>query len=85
MNRQQRRAIKKHLGEEVQEKMTTQIAQFSKLPEACDACEKEFDKKNRDMVLSWSVVVKQDLVRLFCPECINKAKEALNGSNQNIE
>ena len=85
MNRQQRRAIKKHLGEEVQEKMTTQIAQFSKLPEACDACEKEFDKKNRDMVLSWSVVVKQDLVRLFCPECINKAKEVLNGSNQNIE
>ena len=85
MNRQQRRAIKKHLGEEVQEKMTTQIAQFSKLPEACDACEKEFDKKNKDMVLSWSVVVKQDLVRLFCPECINKAKETLNNSNENIE
>ena len=85
MNRQQRRTMKKHLGEETQEKMTTQIAQFSKLPEACDACQKEFDKKNRDMVLSWSVVVKQDLVRLFCPDCINKAKEALDGSNQNIE
>ena len=76
--------MKKHVGADAQEKMATQVAQFSKLPQACDACQKEFEKKNREMVESWSVVVKQEVVRLFCPECINKTKEALNASNQNI-
>ena len=84
MNRKQRRAMKKHVGVDAQEKMATQVAQFGKLPQACDACQKEFDKKNKEMVQSWSVVVKQDVVRLFCPECINKTKEVLNASNQNI-
>ena len=85
MNREQRRALKKQMGADAQEKMSTQIAQFGKLPEACDVCQKDFDKKDREMIASWSVVVKQEVVRLFCPECINKAKEVLNGSNKNIE
>lgn len=84
MNRRQRRAIKKQMGADVQEKMSEQIAQFSKLPESCDACNAEFDKQNKDMVFSWSVVVKQDVVRLFCPDCINKAKEVLDGCQKNI-
>ncbi len=84
MNRKQRRTMKKHVGADAQEKMATQVAQFGKLPQACDACQKEFDKKNKEMVQSWSVVVKQEVVRLFCPECINKTKEVLNASNQNL-
>ena len=84
MNRKQRRAVKKQMGAESQDKMATQIAQFGKLPQACDACQKEFDKKNKEMVQSWSVVVKQEVVRLFCTECINKTKEVLNASNKNI-
>jgi hypothetical protein len=85
MNRKQRRTLKKQMGADAQEKMSAQIAQFGKLPEACDVCQKDFDKKDREMIASWSVVVKQEVVRLFCPECINKAKEVLNGSNKNIE
>jgi len=85
MNRQQRRAMKKQIGSETQKKMATQVAQFGKLPQACDACQEEFDKKDKEMVQSWSVVVKQEIVRLFCPECINKTKEALNVSDKNIE
>ena len=80
MNRKQRRAIKKHMGQAVQEKMADQVALFGKLPEMCNICQKEFDKKDRDMVNSWSVVVKQEVVRLFCPECVNKAKEAIDAS-----
>ena len=80
MNRKQRRAIKKHVGQDAQEKMADQVALFGKLPEMCNICQKEFDKKDRDMVNSWSVVVKQEVVRLFCPECINKAKEVINAS-----
>lgn len=83
MNRKQRRTIKKQIGTEAQEKMSNQIAQFGKMPELCGICQKEFDKKNREMVESWSVVVKQEVVRLFCPDCMNTAKEVVGASNQN--
>tara|TARA_Y100001938_G_C7764017_1_gene269947 strand:+ start:137 stop:394 length:258 start_codon:yes stop_codon:yes gene_type:complete len=85
MNRKLRRSLKKQMGTDAQERMSTQVAQFGKLPEACDVCQKDFDKQNKEMVASWNVVVKQEVVRLFCPECMNKAKEVLNGSNKNIE
>tara|TARA_B100000073_G_C23623871_1_gene529678 strand:- start:682 stop:951 length:270 start_codon:yes stop_codon:yes gene_type:complete len=78
MNRKQKRAMKKQIGAEAQEKMSRQVAQFGKLPESCTACEKEFDKKDKDMVKSWSVVVKQEIVRLFCPDCIKKTQEIVN-------
>ena len=48
MNRKQRRALKKHVGSEAQQKMSNQVAQFGKLPESCSACNKEFDKKNKE-------------------------------------
>ena len=77
MNRKMKRAMKKHMGAGAEEKMSEQISLFSKLPESCDACQKEFDKKDKDMIQSWSVVVKQEVVRLFCPDCIQKTKEAI--------
>ena len=78
MNRKQKRAMKKQIGAEAQEKMSRQVAHFGQLPQSCNACEKEFDKKNKDMVKSWSVVVKQEIVRLFCPDCIKKTQEIVN-------
>lgn len=78
MNREQRRAIKKQVGPDAQEKMANQIAQFGKMPEQCNACQKDFDRKDKDMAESWSVVVKQEVVRLFCPQCISLAREALD-------
>ena len=45
MNREQRRAIKKQVGADAQEKMSNQIAQFGKMPEQCDICQKQFDIK----------------------------------------
>ena len=77
MNRKQRRAMSKHMGKDATENMSQKISQFGKLPQQCTTCEKEFDKKDKDMVQSWSVVVKQEVVRLFCPDCIQKTKEAI--------
>tara|TARA_B100000131_G_scaffold292269_1_gene306588 strand:+ start:44911 stop:45174 length:264 start_codon:yes stop_codon:yes gene_type:complete len=77
MNRKQRRALNKHMGKDATESMSQKISQFGKLPQQCTTCEKEFDKKDKDMVQSWSVVVKQEVVRLFCPDCIQKTKEAI--------
>lgn len=86
MNRKERRALRKHVGPAAQERMSTQMDQFGKLPQKCDACQEPFDKKDKDMIQSWSVVVKQETVRLFCPHCIRKTQEALeNVSKENIE
>ncbi len=66
--------------DEVKEKM----GMFDKLGDECLNCQKAFDKKNRDMVSTWRVVVKreQGIVNLYCPECWDFAqkivKEALH-------
>jgi hypothetical protein len=66
--------------DEVKEKM----GMFDKLDDECLNCQKAFDKKNRDMVSTWRVVVKreQGIVNLYCPECWDFAqkivKEALH-------
>tara|TARA_R100000808_G_scaffold13439_1_gene32602 strand:+ start:3045 stop:3290 length:246 start_codon:yes stop_codon:yes gene_type:complete len=78
MNRQQRRAMQKHVGKETTEEMSQKLSQFEKLPEQCSACNKEFDKKDKEMIQSWNVIVKQETVRLFCPECIKKTQEIIN-------
>ena len=78
MNRKQRRTLKKKLSKPEQE-LAQQVALFGMLPDSCSACQKSFDKKDKDMVFSWSVVVhnKTEAVRLFCPECIEKTKELI--------
>ena len=90
MNRAQRRAAakrnKKNESPEVQEKM----ALFGKLPDECQACLEPFDKKDKSQVMTWSVVVRNDIeqVRLYCPDCWSKAKavveayEKENGRDQ---
>ena len=79
MNRKQRReADKKRRGDDPEQLMADKIHSFGKLPEKCDACQKPFDKKSRDMVFSWRVVVRGETVRLFCPECIDKTREIID-------
>ena len=75
MNRAQRRAAKKNKkneSSEVQEKM----AMFGKLEDECLVCQTPFDKKDKQQVMYWSVVVRNDTeeVRLYCPDCWGKAK-----------
>ena len=78
MNRKQRRETERRRAKgDPKQLMSDQIGLFGKLPSACDACQKAFDKKDRDMVFSWRVVVKQETVRLFCPNCIDKTKKIL--------
>ncbi len=88
MNRKQRRGLKKQYGADASKDLSEKIFLFNKLPESCSACQKEFDKTNKEMVQSWNVVVRQEVVRLFCPECINTTKESLKAlgvENENKE
>jgi len=66
--------------------LSSELGMFEKLPDHCLACLKDFDRKNKTMVTTWSVVVreKQGVVRLYCPDCWKKAKdvvEALKNEN----
>tara|TARA_R110002020_G_scaffold267815_4_gene482980 strand:- start:404 stop:679 length:276 start_codon:yes stop_codon:yes gene_type:complete len=70
MNRKQRRAMEKKVSKENSQKLAEKIFQFDKLPDECLACLKPFDKKNKEEVRTWNVVVRdEDTVRLYCPEC----------------
>ena len=79
MNRAQRRARQRAIkkagkkGSDMEQK----LGLFDKIPENCLTCHKEFDKKNKEMVMSWNVIVreKQGIVRLYCPECWGKATQ----------
>tara|TARA_Y100000310_G_scaffold221070_1_gene222629 strand:+ start:136 stop:384 length:249 start_codon:yes stop_codon:yes gene_type:complete len=73
MSRAQRRAQKKKMSKDEQ-KISDKIFQFNQLPDECNICKKAFDKQDRAMVESWSVVVRdaKRTVSLFCPTCLEK-------------
>ena len=80
MNRKQRRAREKELKKlsDAERNLSEKIFLFEKLEQECLACEKPFDKTNREMVESWNVVVREDKeppVRLYCPECWEMAQK----------
>ena len=84
MNRKQRRAMKKAKGSE---EIETKMALFGNLPDQCLTCSKPFDKKDKEMVMSWSVVVreKEETVNLYCPDCWSKALEIVKDFKDRIE
>jgi len=84
MNRQQRRAAAKNKDTaEVEE----QVALFGKLPDQCLTCEKPYNKKDKEMAMTWSVVIhkEEELVRLYCPDCWQKAKKITEDFAKHIE
>ena len=84
MNRKERRRLekKKHKSEK---ELAEKISLFGALPDACSACQAPYDKRNKEMAMSWTVLVKhkEEIVRLFCPECVNKVKVLTNEMETN--
>ncbi len=60
---------------------------FDLLGDQCEACEKPYDKKDKEMVSTWSVVVrkKEKVVRLYCPECWQFATNLIKEVEENDE
>jgi hypothetical protein len=81
MNRAQKRKLKKQSKEN--QLLAEQITLFEKLPTNCNVCEKSFDKADKKMVSSWKVVVKEkeQIVRLFCPDCHELATKVVNDAS----
>ena len=87
MNREQRRAVEKQAGKDAGAEMEKKMALFGQMPDHCLTCETPFDKKNKEMALSWSVVIhgEEEVVRLYCPECWDKAKEITENFRKHLE
>ncbi len=79
--RKQRRKKEKDAQKDLKKK----VGLFDKLPDHCLVCQKHFDKKDKEMVMSWNVVVhkEKEVVRLYCPTCWDEAgkiiKDIKNG------
>ena len=85
MNRDQRRAADKQAKKSGNKELEEKIAVFGKLEDECLTCQKPFDKKDKDMVMSWSVVVKDEGVNLYCPECWSKALKIIEDFKAHLE
>tara|TARA_R110002073_G_scaffold18617_3_gene68815 strand:- start:1055 stop:1330 length:276 start_codon:yes stop_codon:yes gene_type:complete len=87
MNREQRRAAEKQAKKDGNGELSEKITLFGKLGDSCLVCAKPFDKKDREMVMSWSVVVREQegKVNLYCPECWAGAIEMLNEIKSDLQ
>ena len=87
MNRKQRREAVKQANKDGDSELSEKISLFGKLGDNCLTCDKPFDKTNKEMVMSWSVVVREQEggVRLYCPECWMKAVEIMEDFKQRLE
>jgi hypothetical protein len=72
---------------DTEKKMAKQMNMFDRIPDKCDVCSLPFDRKSKEMAQTWVVVVRseQNLVRLFCPGCIDKTKEYLINEDTETE
>ena len=82
MNRAQRRAAqksKKKKGHKANKEIDKIVGLFDLLPDQCSACLAPYDNKDKQMVKTWNVVVKEEekIVRLYCPDCWNTAQKII--------
>ncbi len=87
MNRKQRRAQAKLSKKETTKDLSEKMFQFEQLPDECLACLKPFDKKSKEMAMTWNVVVKENpsVVRLYCPDCWQLANDAIRTLKEEIQ
>jgi len=79
LERKLRRKQAKKEKKRAEKELATKVALFGHLPNKCLTCDKPFDKLNREQVMSWNVVVRQETekVHLYCPECWDNAQKMI--------
>jgi len=83
IKRQTKKKKEKASALESQNKMKRQMGMFERLPASCSACALPFPK-TREAHMTWQVVVrnKEQQVRLFCPDCLSKARQLMEGESR---
>ena len=87
LQRKYRRKIINNRKKQAEKEMATKVALFGKLPDHCLTCHKDFNKMDREQVMTWSVVVRQeeDKVNLYCPQCWDRATEVIKDFKEHLE
>ena len=86
ITRSMKRGFHKKNRKNAEKEMSEKISMFDKLSDECLVCQKNFDKKDRQMVNEWYVVVKEEekAVRLYCPECWQRASDTVKELKERI-
>jgi Zn finger protein HypA/HybF involved in hydrogenase expression len=86
IERKLRRAQAKKEKKLAEKELGIKVALFGKLGNKCLTCEKPFDKMDREQVMSWNVVVKNETetVRLYCPQCWDNAVNLIKEAKQEL-
>ena len=81
------RKLKRNKIKKSKKDFKTALGLFDKLEDHCLACDKPYDKKNKEHVTTWKVVVreKEKKVNLYCPECWDSANKVLDGLKERID
>ena len=87
LERKLSRKIANQQKKDAEKEMAAKIALFGKLPDNCLTCQKPFDKMNKEQVMTWNVVVRneEEAVNLYCPECWEKALGILEDFKKHLE
>lgn len=87
LKRKLRRAQAKKAKKQAERALAEKVALFGRLDNKCLTCEKPFNKMDKEQVMTWNVVVRQEeeKVNLYCPECWNKAREIIDGLRERLE
>jgi hypothetical protein len=80
------RKVKEKKNKKAEKDLKKKLGLFDQIADQCLACEEPFDRKNKEQVMSWSVVVKRDpdTVRLYCPDCWQKAISVVKDFEERI-
>ena len=87
MNRKQRSALARAQKKKGNAEIADKIFLFNKTPDHCLTCLAPFDKKDKEMVKSWYVVVREEeeKVNLYCPACWKSAIDMVSEIKKEIE
>ena len=72
LRRKQDKQIKK-FEKEVRKK----LMMFDSTPDNCLTCQESFDKKSKEHAMSWRIVIKEERVNLYCPNCWGLAEKII--------
>jgi len=80
IERKMKRTAQRQKKKELEKDMVQKVALFGQIPGNCLICDKEFDKKDKEMVQSWYVIVREEekKVNLYCPECWENANDFIS-------
>ena len=81
-----KRKMARNKAKHAKKRMAQQLGMFDELGDECSACEKPYDKKSKEHVTTWNVVVKEKekIVRLYCPECWEMAHNLIKEIQNDI-